>query len=395
MIFLVWVATGSTPLVFPADYPVWALVGLLVAGLVYPVWNILGSRGLVVLVLAEGSTAPSPALRRPQGGPLPFFILQMGLASFIYCLSDHGRSPNLAWLILLPPIAYAVFLLEWPGIATVSSLMLGTVALSMHRWHGWTATGYAALAFSFAVLFTIVFSILAVQSEKARNEVQRLATELSEANRRLREDAIQAEELSATRERNRIAREIHDSLGHFLTVANMQLEAARALETTDPVQARGAVGKAQAFIQEGLADIRRSVAALRSGPLDNKPLAAAVQELVNLANAESPEADFAVLGTPRKLAPPVELSLYRAVQEGLTNARKHAHAQHLHVRLDFENPQAVTLLVEDDGVGLAAGQVRVGFGLRGLRERAQLLGGRLEVQTAPSAGFRLRFEVPA
>lgn len=395
MILLVWVATGSTPLVFPADYPAWSLLGLLVAGLVYPAWNILGTRGLVALVLAEGSTAPSPALRRPQGGALPFFILQMALAAFIYCLSDHGRSPNLAWLILLPPVAYAVFLLEWRGIATVSTLMLVTVALSMHRWHGWTFTGYAALAFSFAVLFTIVFSMLAVQSEKARNEVQRLATELSEANRRLREDAIQAEELSATRERNRIAREIHDSLGHFLTVANMQLEAARALETSAPAQAREAVGKAQAFIQEGLADIRRSVAALRSSPLDNKPLAPAVQELVNLANAESPEADFAVLGTPRKLAPPVELSLYRAVQEGLTNARKHAHARHLHVRLDFKNPQAVTLLVEDDGVGMAAGPDRVGFGLRGLRERAQLLGGTLEVQTGPNAGFRLRFEVPA
>jgi signal transduction histidine kinase len=395
MAFLVFVAAGSTPLVFPADYPAWSLAALLAAGLGYVLWNIIGTGGLVTLVLWEGSEAPSLALRRPRCGSFVFFVVQIGLAVFIYGVSDRGRVPNLAWLVLLPPVAYAVFILEGRGIFTISLLMLATITLSIHRTHGWAFAGYAALAFSFALLFTIVFSMLAVQSEKARNEVQRLAQELGEANRRLREYAVQAEELSATRERNRIAREIHDTLGHFLTVANVQLEAARVLAPTDPAKAREAAGKAQAFVQEGLQDIRRSVAALRSSPLDNKPLAQALQELVNLANTESPAADFAVLGTPRKLASPVELSLYRAAQEGLTNARKHAHAKSLRVRLDFQIERTVALSVQDDGDGAAMGPEQSGFGLRGLRERAHLLGGTLEIQTAPNAGFLLKFEVPA
>lgn len=395
MIFLVFIADASTPIVFPSDYSPLVLVALLVAGILYVLWNIVGTRGLVTLVLWEGKDAPSLSLRQPRCGALLFFAVQMGMAAFIYCLSDHGRFPNLAWLILLPPVAYAVFILEWPGIVSISLLMLATVTLSIHRWHGWPFPGYAALAFSFALLFTVVFSMLAVQAEKARHAVQRLAAELSEANRRLREYAVQAEELSATRERNRIAREIHDSLGHYLTVANVQLEAARALAPTDPAQALDAAGKAQAFIQEGLQDVRRSVASLRSLPLDNKSLTQALQELVNLTNAESPAADFSVAGIPRKLPPPAELSLYRAAQEGLTNARKHANAKHLHVRMNYQAERSVSLSVQDDGNGATLGPDQSGFGLRGLRERAQLLGGSLEIQTAPNAGFLLRFEVPA
>jgi signal transduction histidine kinase len=395
MFFLLFAAAGSTPLAIPADYSWLALVSLGVACTLYAMWNIVGTTGIVTLVLWDRNTAPSISLRQPQCGVLPFFIIQVGLATLIYCVSDHGRIPNLIWLLLLPPVAYAVFIMEWRGIAFISVLMLAVLILSLHRWRDWPFAVYGGLAFSFAVLFTIVFSMLAVQSEKARNEVQRLAVELSEANRRLREYAVQAEELSATRERNRIAREIHDTLGHFLTVANVQLEAARALAPTDPAQARDATGKAQAFIQEGLRDIRRSVASLRTSPLDHKALTQALQELVRLTRTETPAADFSVLGTPRTLPPPVELSLYRAAQEGLTNARKHANAKHIRVVLDFQPPKSVALSVQDDGIGAAPACDNGGFGLRGLHERAHLLGGALETHTAPNAGFRLKFEVPA
>lgn len=395
MVLLVFAATASMPLVFPSDYPAPTLAAFLAADVLYVWWNIMGTRGLVTLVLWDGNEAPPLALRRPKCGVPFFFMVQMGLATFIYCLADHGRFPNLTWLVLLPPVAYAVFILEWRGIATISLLMLLTVALSIHRRNGWAIAGYAALAFSFAVLFTIVFSMLAVQAEKARNEVQRLAAELREANRRLREYAVQAEELSATRERNRIAREIHDSLGHFLTVANVQIEAARALAPTDPGRAREATGKAQAFIQEGLQDIRRSVAALRSSPLDQKSLIQALPELLGATGADSLAAELVVLGTVRSLPSPVELSLYRAAQEGLTNARKHSNAKHAWVTLDFQNEHSVTLSVQDDGIGAASGPDQSGFGLRGLRERAQLLGGSLNTRTAANTGFLLKFEVPA
>jgi signal transduction histidine kinase len=395
MVLLVLAAVASTALTSPAEYSWPELAGLLTGCLLYIGWNIVGTTGVVTLVLWDSNEAPSFSIRQPKVGSLAFFLIQTALAAGIYSMADHGRIPNLIWLLLLPPVAYAVFILEWRGIALIAGLMLAVLVLGLRRWHGWTPTFYGGLAFSFSILFTIVFSMLAVQSEKARNEVQRLATELRGANRRLREYAVQAEELSATRERNRIAREIHDTLGHFLTVANIQLEAARALAPSDPARAREAVDRAQAFIQEGLQDIRRSVAALRSSPLDNKPLAQALAELVNHPGPELPAAEIEVHGAPRKLPPSVELSLYRAAQEGLTNARKHAHARHVRVRLEFQEARSVALTVEDDGAGATGTEEAGGFGLRGLRERAQLLGGTLKIETAPGAGFRLQFEVPA
>jgi signal transduction histidine kinase len=395
MVLLLFAAAGSTPLSIPRDYSGRVVAGLAAACLLYAWWNLLGTAGIVTLVLWERNEPPPSSLRLPRIGALPFFIVQVGLATLIYCASDHGRTPSLIWLLLLPPVAYAVFILEWRGIAVISALMLAVLILSLRRWHDWPFALYGGLAFGFAILFTIVFSVLAVQSEKARSEVQRLAAELGAANRRLREYAVQAEELSATRERNRIAREIHDSLGHFLTVANVQLEAARALAPTNPAQAHAAVGKAQAFIQEGLQDIRRSVASLRTSPLANKPLSQALHELVDASGAETPVAEFALRGAPRDLPPPVELSLYRAAQEGLTNARKHARAQHVSVVLDFRTERAVLLSVQDDGCGATNELEQGGFGLRGLRERAQLLGGALRIQTAPNAGYVLNFEVPA
>lgn len=102
------------------------------------------------------------------------------------------------------------------------------------------------------MLFTLVFTSLAGSAETARNEVQRLAGQLGEANTQLREYAAQVEELAATRERNRLARELHDTLGHCLTVVNMQIQAARALSNRDAAHAQAAMEKAQALTEEGL-----------------------------------------------------------------------------------------------------------------------------------------------
>jgi signal transduction histidine kinase len=270
-------------------------------------------------------------------------------------------------------------------------LLVGNVV----RWHGWHLVPTASLAFAFAVLFTLVFTLLAVSSERSRWEVQRLAGELSEANRKLRAYAVQAEELAATRERNRLAREIHDSLGHYLTVVNVQIEAARALQERDPTRMRDALAKAQSLTQEGLREIRGSVAALRASPLDNKPLAAALQQFVDESRAAGLAVELQVLGEARALSPQAALTLYRAGQEGLTNVRKHAQATAVRLALDYREAANVCLSVSDNGTGAANGaDTATGFGLLGLRERTQLLGGTVRVQTAPGAGFALEVEIP-
>jgi len=394
MTVMIIVTVGSAIGADPGKFGAASIATLSLASILYILWNLVGTQGIVTLVLWERPSPPPIESRLPRCGAWPYFTGQIALAALVYLTTDLGRTPNLVWLALLPPVAYAVFLLEWCGITVISLLMIAVLALNAYRWQGAHFAFFAAVAFSFAVLFTLVFTLLAVHSEKARNEVQRLASELELANRQLREYAVQAEELAVTRERNRIAREIHDSLGHYLTVVNVQLEAARVLEASDPGRAREAIAKAQAFTQEGLQDIRRSLAALRASPLDNKALAEALRGLVAASNSAGTQTDFDLLGTPRQLPPPAELSLYRAVQEGLTNARKHAQAEQVRVILDFRTRDKTSVTVKDNGMGILPEQMSGGFGLLGLRERAHLLTGTVFIETQPKAGFTLKLEVP-
>ncbi|MBM4422085.1 MAG: sensor histidine kinase [Chloroflexi bacterium] len=208
----------------------------------------------------------------------------------------------------------------------------------------------------------------------------------------MREYAAQAEELATARERNRLAREIHDGLGHYLTVINVQIEAARAVMESDAARAASALSKAQSLAKEGLADVRRSVAALRASPIENRPLAEAIAALVEECRAAGLRADFLVNGATRRLAPQAELTLYRAAQEGLTNVRKHAHASFVSVTLDYDDPARVRLTVKDNGGG--GGNANGGFGLIGVRERAQLLGGQMKMDTGMGEGFALEVELP-
>jgi signal transduction histidine kinase len=396
MVVMVWSAIIGTIILDARHMSASSIVGMLILIITYLGWSLRGMKKAIRWVVQDQSS-PDASKEPPvlRNGAEIYFGVQLTLAGLLYTWGDQGRIPTLVWLVLLPPVAHSVIILQKTGIALVTGITLLILGGNVLWQHGWSFLPNAMMAFSCAVLFTLVFTSLAVSSERARGEVQRLATELGEANRKLREYAVQAEELSAIRERNRLAREIHDTLGHYLTVTNVQLEAARAVQDLDPARARQALDKAQALTQEGLQEIRRSVAALRASPLDNKSLAEALR-LVALENQSSGQmVDLQVLGQPRDLSPQAELTIYRAGQEGLTNARKHAKAAHVELKLDFLHPARVRLQVNDDGAGAAA-EVNPsgGFGLLGLRERALLLGGEVRVKTAPGAGFQLEVEVP-
>jgi signal transduction histidine kinase len=194
-----------------------------------------------------------------------------------------------------------------------------------------------------------------------------------------------------TQERNRLAREIHDSLGHYLTIVNVQIEAARVVMDSDPDRALDAMHKAQELTQRGLGRIRESVAALRESPVSGRPLSEVIESLVKEAQSAGIVTEFKVVGEPQDLENKVALALYRVAQEGLTNVRKHARASRVDVLLDFR-PSEVRLEVRDNGVG--ATETAGGFGLLGIRERMQLLGGRLEINTGLGKGFGLTAIVP-
>jgi signal transduction histidine kinase len=237
-----------------------------------------------------------------------------------------------------------------------------------------------------AAVFTAVVTELLRRERAAR-------TDLAVAHARLREYAAQAEELATTQERNRLARDIHDGLGHHLTVVQMQIQAARAVLGADPPKADAVLAKAQQQATEALAEVRRSVAALRETRTP-MPLPEALKELAEETSAAGVPTRLEIEGTVRTLPPEAEEALYRTAQEGLTNVRKHAAAGSAGLLLDYAGPATVRLAVRDDGQGLAADVAGAGFGLLGLTERAARLGGRLDVSSHPGRGTTLLVEVP-
>jgi signal transduction histidine kinase len=276
----------------------------------------------------------------------------------------------------------------WIALFLAITLLTNSDLFGTPRW--------VLIAFTASVLLVCGFLGHSLRaSELARRHNQALLDELARAQRRL-------QELTLAEERNRLAREIHDGLGHYLTATTMQIQGARAVLETAGVAgqapaALAALGKAETLLHEALADVRRSVAALRGAATD-RPLAARIGELVESGRTPAgPETHFVLLGSPRPLPPQAEQTLYRAVQEGLTNAAKHAQAHRVDVTLAYTTAD-VRLTITDDGRtddgrggdATAGG----GYGLLGLQERVQLLGGALHVERPAGQGFQLRVELP-
>jgi len=194
-------------------------------------------------------------------------------------------------------------------------------------------------------------------------------------------------------EQRRIARELHDAVAHAMSVMVVQAEAAEEMLSVDPEKARAPVQRIQSVGRDGLAEMRRLLAVLRTGESPGKAPQPGIAQLDVLA-AEIRSAglpvELTVEGEPRVLPVGVDISAYRIVQEALTNVLRHARATHVDVRLRFGD--TLELDVEDDGIGAPAG-TNGGHGLVGMRERVGLFGGTLEAGPVAS-GFRVHATLP-
>ena len=203
--------------------------------------------------------------------------------------------------------------------------------------------------------------------------------------------------LGAVEERNRLAREIHDTLAQNLTATGLQIESAEALLETDapPVKVRAALARALSLTHSNLDEARRSVLDLRAAPLENRSLPGALRALVDRWETETGVSTrFKSVNGSRPLPPGVEAALYRVCQEALNNTGRHAGAGRVTVRL-VSTPEAVSLLVEDDGRGFDPSQVPGGrHGIVGMRERVEMLGGALRVDSNPERGARVEATLP-
>lgn len=315
-----------------------------------------------------------------------YFATQIALAATLLFLA---KSPAVIFA-MLPLAGQSVVLLTRKWMLAVCAVMLFVLVVPLAVLGGWGPAAVLGMFFLAGIVFVVVITQLAVKEQRARGEVERLLIELREANDKLRQYAVQVEELATATERNRLAREIHDSLGHYLTVVIVQIEAAIAVMQTDRALSLGSLRKAQALAQEGLAEVRRSVTALRS-PSERRSLIQSLTTLFEECHVSGILTEFQISGTPRTLSSPAELTLYRAAQEGLTNVRKHAHADRALVTLDYSGG-IVWLVVHDDGKG--ATEPKKGFGLIGVNERVQLLGGEVRIDTATGQGFSLKVGIP-
>jgi two-component system NarL family sensor kinase len=205
-------------------------------------------------------------------------------------------------------------------------------------------------------------------------------------------------EAAQTEERNRLAREIHDTIAQDLSAIAFQLEAAEAIlgAQGDPERARRSVSTALDLARKGLEEARRSVLDLRAAPLEGRTLPVALAALAEETNNEDPGPAVVFEGAPGTPLPPaVEVGLYRIAQEALQNALRHAAASRVNLRLE-SLPDRVRLTVEDDGRGFAIEDATTSrFGLVGMRERTRLLGGTFQIESSPGAGTRITAEVPS
>jgi signal transduction histidine kinase len=347
--------------------------------------------GFGVAYIAFGIYGYSYAVRGEQIAlHLGYFAVQLALGGSIVFL---GKGIGYNAMVLLPLAGHSVVLLPRFMRLTVNVAIVLTYALSLYLFTAnWSAVWSGLPVFLAGQIFIVVFTQMAVNEERARAEVEQLVRKLEQANQRLRNYALQAEELAITKERNRLAREIHDGLGHYLTTIFMQIQAARAVMKAEPGRAHDALGTAQNMTQEALADVRRSVAALRDIPGESLSLQEEIERMLKGCEGSGMTPEFRVVGAPRSLPPQTMLAVYRAVQEGINNTCKHAHARRLSVVLDFSHKQVVRLAIQDDGIG--AGRLDGGFGLLGMRERVNMLNGDISIVTSPGNGFRLEVCVP-
>lgn len=326
------------------------------------------------LYLAAAATLVVALTLLPPGNPW-FIVLFFVLSPEV--MVRFSRQIGYAWVGAFSALTVIAF---WVVSGGSSGMLL-------------TAPIYIAGYFFFAA-----FATQTALANEARAESQRLLAELQQAHARLQAYATQAEALAVAEERNRLAREMHDTLGHRLTVAAVQLQAVERLIQADPGRAGQMVATVREEIRAALAELRQTVAALRAPLEADLPLD---QALRRLATDFESATGVKVTATLPELSPDIplthRLTLYRGAQEGLTNVQKHAGASHVWLSLEAGD-DALTLRVADDGCGPVADASVEGegshFGLRGLRERAAYLNGTVALTGRAGGGAELIISLP-
>jgi two-component system, sensor histidine kinase and response regulator len=234
---------------------------------------------------------------------------------------------------------------------------------------------------------------LQVQLQAQNHQLQQTQSELMQALEQERSLKQRIEEMAVIEERNRIARDIHDSLGHSLTALNIQLQAATSLLATAPTQAQPFLSQAQRLAATAMQDVRQSVRALREDEGIEQPLQEAIASLAEEFRQVTGIVPTTRIQLTESLPTSASKTLYRVVQEALTNTSKYAEATQVEIQL-LTTDALVCLTFKDNGKGFDRNQENSGFGLQGMQERVAALNGDFRLTTKPGSGCQIEIEIP-
>jgi signal transduction histidine kinase len=324
-------------------------------------------------VLFCGGLAASAPLRQLPPGVRLTGLVAVAVASCIFAAvqPDGAGFAGVYYVVVIAGIRMP----RVPALIVAAGTLAAEVVIisQVHDKASGTAVG---LVFSVVPWFLITRLIR--QLAYRRDKLERTVEELRES----REAATQS---AALAERSRLARDMHDVLAHSLSALALQLEGTRLLardRDADPEVVAG-LERAHRLAASGLAEARQAIAALRGDELPS---------LRDLADAFGPNATLTVIGTPRETSSEARLALYRTTQEALTNVRKHSAGDRVDIRIEYTD-DGTTLRVQDHGPGAPVMVGAGGYGLTGMRERAELLGGRLDAGPTED-GFKVELWLP-
>lgn len=368
-----------------------------------------------VLVAVQGSVWPGLTLAVAMG----LVICSASLVGYVNPTRQQQALLTLLFTIQLGLTQGLILLLGVVPSGFFFLLNIRRIFIAFGLYVGYVVSGLLSLLFIGQLLvvhhtsqFTLLNSLLwlvgllalvgrtQAQRREQADQIQReaLIRELAESERQVRAFALQAEELAAARERNRIARDLHDSLGHYLMAINIQLEKALAQIDHRPAEVRQTIVETRQLASEVLQDVRQSVATLRA---TDEVFSArkAITKLADEVRAGGLPVTLSVEGDETHASTQTLMGLCRVGQEALTNIRKHAQASLVTMTLTI-GEQETCLTVADNGIGFEATPPRpaseqAGHGLQGMQERLALLGGQLTVESTPSVGTRLVAVAPS
>lgn len=305
--------------------------------------------------------------------PLTFAFLPSALGAWLL-----GKRGNAGWTAFVVAMFVATGGLLFAFLATELRFEL---------------SGFLAQAI-IAVLINFFLATLA-DAERARQ------LELEQANQQLVEQARMREQLASSRERVRLARDLHDTMAHSLAGLVVHIDAIDALMAQKPEQARQELARVREAARSGLAETRNAIADLRGSMAIDLGLASALQRAIELQRAQSPAQlhwnAAGDLGAFESLPPETADTLFRIAQEAMSNAVRHAQAHNVWVSITHDaETRRLILAIKDDGIGFDPRAPQADrFGLRGMRERAELIGAHLRLSSVQDQGTEIEVTLPA